>query len=182
MFSLDDLGTAHIHQPWLARGSATDGFWMEIPPFPFNRMVYTNVYVSTRGMLSFNRPKSSVNPEIGSRDKIADFLAPFRTSIGIVPQGNWNRLPNSTNSYFSSEITHSGTTRFTWHDVLLGREAEPPISFQVELFPNGDIIYRYDFTKIWDASNMLTNDFVIGYQAQGISTAILSQNNGLLEG
>ena len=38
--------------------------------------------------------------------------------------------------------------RLTWFNALWGRDTNAPVSFQAELFPSGDLVYRYDFSLL----------------------------------
>ena len=48
---------------------------------------------------------------------------------------------------------------FTWENALLGRHTDHPVTIQAELRPNGDFVYRYDFSRA-----TLTNVCLIGAQ------------------
>ena len=47
-------------------------------------------------------------------------------------------------SCFWSFVTPSNTLQLTWQNVLLERDADKPVSFQAEIFANGDFIFRLD--------------------------------------
>ncbi len=46
------------------------------------------------------------------------YLAPFHTSLGIVPEGNWQQLATD-NSLFWYDTTPSNTVRLTWQKASL---------------------------------------------------------------
>ncbi len=173
---------AIVHEPWRLRGAAENGFWVELDtPFPIRTNAYDAVYVSSSGTLAFGRRKSSSRATLlpDRNHPTSIFLAPLQTVLGIPPQARWNSITNDelgiTNSLFWHDVTDSGSIRFTWRNVLLGRETNAPASFQAELFPGGDFIFRYDFSSL--APNPLSQapDFVVGVQDQeNAKTALIA--------
>jgi len=162
---------AVVHERWRLRGAAEDGFWTGLPdPFMLGTNAYDAVYVSSSGTLSFGRRKGSPTARLMSDGSDIAFLAPLHTVLGIPPEAQWDLMANHelgiTNSLFWHDVTDSRSSRFTWQNVLLGRETNAPVSFQVELFPDGDFIYRYDFNA--PLSNILTEttEYVIGAQGE----------------
>ena len=76
------------------------------------------------------------------------WLAPLRASLGVVPRANWGRLAASARpSRFWHLLTPSNTLQLTWQNVLLGRAADAPVSFQAELWPSGRFTYRYGLSR-----------------------------------
>ena len=61
----------------------------------------------------------------------------FQTSIGIAPPaGRFWHAPTLSNSLL-----------LTWQDVHANRDTNYPVSFQSEIFWNGDFTFRYAFTN-----------------------------------
>ena len=162
-FSVPD--GAIVCEKWRKRGANEDAFvlaatdeapWM----FPFGTSVFSRVRVYSSGV---------VKP-IGA-DGVIEV---FKANLGIVPQANWelvfrgqesgvssgltpNSYPLTPISCFWHHLTTSNTLQLTWQNVLFDREADQPISFQVEFFENGNFIYRYDLSSI--GSNLTSRSF-----------------------
>lgn len=164
-FDLSAPSNAIIHANWLKRGAAEDGFWVPVGAFYLGTNRVNSVYVSSSGTLSFNHPKSSAVARLMPDGSSIPFLAPLQTVLGIPPEANWNLL-SATNSLFWHDVTTYGSARFTWQNALLNRATNAPLSFQAELFPTGDFIYRYDFSSITNYGFGITN-YVVGAQNNG---------------
>ena len=151
-FDLSAPTNAVVHDNWRMRGASEDGFWAALDGFPLGTNRRDAVYVSSSGTLSFNKPKSSPSARPMPDGSSIDFLAPLQTVLGIPPQSRWQLISNFefpiSNSLFWSDVTDSGSARFTWQNALLDRATNAPVSFQAELFPSGDFIFRYDFTSL----------------------------------
>ncbi|MGI5870389.1 MAG: hypothetical protein ACOX9C_13225, partial [Kiritimatiellia bacterium] len=162
---------AVVHDKWRKRGASKDGFRMPLEKgFRLGTNLCHAVYVSSSGTLSFNIPKSSPAAQPMPDGSPIAFLAPLHTLLGIPPEANWDRIANGelqiTNSLFWSDVTDSGSTRFTWRNALLARATNAPVSFQAEIFPDGDFVFRYDFSGITNGVPGMTN-YVVGAQAGG---------------
>ncbi|MBQ2628872.1 MAG: hypothetical protein IJG13_04265, partial [Kiritimatiellae bacterium] len=135
---------AIVCEDWRAFGSATD--WMYIAMSNWVFQVGTNK-VSRLRVHSFGK----VDPLVRDADgRIAtnNWFAPFMASFGIVPEANWNLLNESARpSQLWYCITPQNALVVTWQNALLGRNAEKPISFQVEFRPDGRFSFRYDLSR-----------------------------------
>ena len=144
---------AIVCEKWRKRGANEDAFvlaatdetpWM----FPFGTSLFNQVRVYSSGI---------VKP-IGA-DGVIEV---FKANLGIVPQANWelvfrgqesgvssgltpNSYPLAPISCFWHHLTISNTLQLTWQNVLFNREADLPISFQVEFFENGDFTIKFYF-------------------------------------
>ena len=80
--------------------------------------------------------------------------------LGIVPSDAWSELPDScaatcpplgiTTKTRLSVMWHEVTldsVRITWQNALLSRDRARPVSYQVELFRNGDFTARLDLSR-----------------------------------
>ena len=82
-------------------------------------------------------------------------------------------------SEFWHRQTVSNSTVYTWKDAYLWRNLSLPFSMQAEIFGNGDFEYRYDLSRIFDAS-ALTNIVIgakFGTNVFGDITALLGGTN-----
>ncbi len=115
-------------------------------------------HVSSSGTLSFGTPKGSPRAaELPDGDRLS-FLAPLQASLGTVPpQGRFWHAPTASNSLL-----------LTWENVYAGRDTNSPVTFQAELFRNGDFSYRYAFSS--NSSFLTPNSsfpFAVGAQHNG---------------
>ena len=139
---------------WLLRGAAEDTFWLPATNWSFTLGSNSvgGTHVSSSGTLSFGRSKGSPRAAALPDGTDMNFLAPLQGSLGTAPQeGRFWYAPTASNSVI-----------FTWEHVFAGRDPGSPVTFQAELFWNGDFVYRYAFTN----APALTN-FVVGAQHNG---------------
>ncbi len=84
----------------------------------------------------------------GRTQDLATRISPLETPLGIVPAANWNRCGGTDfSSRFWYRFTPSGSFVMTWQNALAGESGEWPVSIQAELFPKGDIVFRYDLSR-----------------------------------
>ena len=143
---------AVVHAPWDVYGVAEDTFWLPADGWSF--VLGTNgvdgLHVSSSGLVSFGNPLSTPLPS--SIPEHISVLAPLHGSFGTVPPLG----------RFWHAVTPSNSLLCTWQGVCAGRDTNSPVTFQTELFWNGDFTYRYAFTN----APALTN-FVVGAQHNG---------------
>ena len=124
---------AVVHAPWAVYGVAEDIFWLRTNGWSFTlgTNLVEGLYVSSSGLVSFQNPLSTPKPS--SVPENASLLAPLHGSFGTVPpQGRFWHAP-----------TPSGGLLLTWENLYAGRDTNCPVSFQSELFGNGDFRFRY---------------------------------------
>ncbi len=136
---------ANVHEPWLKRGASEDGFWLDAgrPFFKLGAREISRVYVSASGTLAFEGVKSSPTARWMPDGTGLDFMAVFHARLGIVPEGNWDAAGLAESLFWWAE-TGKGSLLLTWRNALLNRETDSAVSFQAELFPSGDFVFRYD--------------------------------------
>ena len=136
---------ATIVSDWQAFGAATDWIYVALTNWAFS--VATNDVERLR-VYSFGKIEPLIR-EAGSAIATNYWFAPFMASLGVVPEENWSFLNESARpSRVWYCVTHRNTFVVTWENVLLDRDAGSPISFQVEFWPDGRFVYRYDFSRI----------------------------------
>ncbi len=161
-FSLADPSNAVVRQNWLVRGAANDAFVLAPEGWssPLGTNMYSRLLVGSYGAI-FPLPRKG------------DFFSPFQSALGVVPEGNWHLLPpDAVPSRFWSCQTPAGTLQLTWQNVLYGRTTNTPVSIQLELYPNGNFVYRYDLSRagLWN-KNFPTN-ILVGATGGGILEAV----------
>jgi len=163
---------AVVHAPWARYGLAEDTFWLPATNWGF--VLGTNAvegaHVSGSGTLSFDpdMPKGSPRAAAMPDGDTIPFLAPLQGSLGTAPpQGR-----------FWHAVTPSNSVLMTWQDLFAGRDTNSPVTFQAELFANGDFAYRYAFANAPAPTN-----FVVGAQRNGCGeTYALNDTNRLANG
>ena len=116
-------------------------------------------HFSSSGTLAFGWPKGSPRAREMPDGSSLDFLAPLQTDIGIAPPaGRFWHAPTPSNCLL-----------LTWQEVYANRNTNFPVSFQSELFANGDFTFRYDFSRLQPTANcpLPTANWTIGAQNNG---------------
>jgi hypothetical protein len=163
---------AVVHAPWARYGVAEDTFWLPATNWSFtlgtNRV--GGLHVSSSGTLSFGWPKGSPRARRMPDGSGLDFLAPLQTSLGIVPPaGRFWHAPTASNSLL-----------LAWQDVFAGRDAGLPVTFQAELFPSGDFVYRYDLSRLSATNALPAANWVVGAQHGGGGETFAFGGTGVL--
>ena len=153
-FVLARIGTNELHdfsaptnavvcEDWLADGAAKDWFYAAFSDWSFrfgtNDVEWLRIF-SDGELHPFPSPEGT-------------FFAPFKTSLGIAPEANWERLADTDRpSCFWHAYTPSNTLVLTWQNALFSRETNAPSSFQMEIWRSGNFAYRYDFSRtgLWN--------------------------------
>ena len=147
---------ATVCEDWLAFGASRDWFKARFCgdwAFAFGTNVVDALTVFSNG---------SLRPRMKRRDS---FISPFETTLDVVPSANWPLLGEDARpSRFWHWQTPSNTVVMTWQNVLLGQLAEKPVSFQVEIAEKGDVVFRYDLSRLGDKT--VTN-LVVGIRNAG---------------
>ncbi len=121
---------AVTNEKWRLRGAHDDAFHIATNgwSYPFAR----GVTVLSRG-------------EIRRDIRLHEFPRAFEQDMSLLPMSRRPLLPEGRwESVFWHGATSSNTLLATWCNAALGRDATNPVSFQVELFPNGGFAYRYE--------------------------------------
>lgn len=137
---------AVIFDDWCRFGAECD--WFRLDFAEDRRLPFANTNLSALTIYS----QGLVRPSARSNGCC---ISPLWTSSGFAPASVLLRgddcVPACRFWHRQSEV---GSLILTWENALLGRDALGPVSFQVELFANGDIIFRYDLSRI--GSTILT--------------------------
>ena len=154
---------AIVNDKWVTTGAAYD--YMYIKPeywsFPLAGETNKRVFVSTTGNISFCRPVART----GKFSNDYAVISPFRAVQGVLPEYKWDLLGTNTQSRFWYTETDYWSLILTWENFLLGRMTNSLVSYQAELFYNGEIEFRYDFSRL---NENLTN-VVVGFQQGAVS-------------
>ena len=130
---------------WLEDGAAVDWVYVAMTNWMFK--VGTNNVECLR-VYSFGKIVPFV-PETNGSIATNNWFAPFMASLGVVPEANWELLDETDRpSLVWYCITPDNALVVTWQNVLLDRDTEKPISFQVEFFTDGRFVFRYDLSRL----------------------------------
>ena len=136
---------ATIISDWRSFGAAKDWIYVAMTNWMFK--VGTNNVECLR-VYSFGKIVPLVR-ETNGTIAMSNWFAPFMVSLGIVPEANWGVLAESARpSQVWYCIAAENSLVVTWQNVLLDRDIEKPISFQVEFFTDGRFIFRYDLSRL----------------------------------
>ena len=159
---------AVVCSDWRAFGAATDWIYVAFTNWAFQ--VGTNEIDRLR-IYAFGKVEPQV---IETGDSIATnyWFAPFMSSLGIVPEANWDGLAESDRpSQLWHCVTPSNTLQVTWQNALLGRDTDTPLSFQIEFKDDGQFIFRYDLSRCGGRGATALPDGVITNLLSGASFA-----------
>ena len=175
---------AVVSQACLLHGASEAGEWMEsaTPFFRWGTNDIRRLYASP-GSLSFGTKRHPYLGDSLPNGTPAESLVVLRTPLGIVPEANWpllqtgNGQPETGNggecrSRFWHDELPGGGRVFTWENALLDRLPDRPATIQAELRPNGDFVYRYDFSHAAP-----TNAFLVGAQQASAAVEALRVGN-----
>ena len=167
-FSFAAPSDATVQREWLAFGAANDWF-----PVETNSLSSPGKWAFPLGTDSVSR--LAVFSSGTARPRIKDvetFLSPLSASIGIAPSSRHGLLAEGDRpSVFWHCLTPENSLVLTWQNVLLWRDASSPVSFQSELFENGDVVFRYDLGRL---SVPVVSNVVVGVSADGVGN-VMSQ-------
>ena len=165
-FSFAAPSDAAVQREWLAFGAANDWF-----PVETNSLSSPGKWTFPLGTASVSR--LAVFSSGTARPRIKDaatFLSPLSASIGIAPSSRHGLLAEGDRpSVFWHCLTPENSLVLTWQNVLLGRAASSPVSFQSELFENGDVVFRYDLGRL---SEPVVSNVVVGVSADGVGETL----------
>lgn len=160
---------ADVHADWTAYGAAKDWFKAHFTN-DWSFVLGTNV-VDALTVFSYG----TARPRMKDRET---FISPLETSLGIVPAANWEQLDCGP-SQFWQYLTPSNTLVMTWRNALFNRDANSPVSFQMECWPDGCIAFRYDLSRL---SDDVVSNLVVGVSNAGegrVFTALAKNTTSL---
>ena len=135
--------------------------WVESnePLFCIGTNLISRFCLSASGAISF---ETTHRPPIGQplpdTTKLPA-LCPFRTPLGMIPDGNL--LPDEAVSRVWTDDLPGGGKVVSVENARIDRLADRLLSYQVEMRPTGDFVFRYDFRN---ALVPPATNFVIGAQ------------------
>ena len=173
-FDFSAPADATVCDDWRAFGAATDWIYLAFTNWAF-RVAATDV--SALRVFSFGKAEPLIRD--GDGNLVTNrWFAPFRASLGIVPEANWSLLTNAEPSCFWHLVTPSNTLQLTWRNALLNRATTTPVSFQAELWPSGRFAYRYDRSPLdaEEVTNVLVGAFLgsLAFTTNAIPTNLTS--------
>ena len=178
-FALSRIGTgetfdfsapqgATVCEDWLAFGASID--WFRLGNGEWGIGNGENGFVFPFGTNEVNAltvfSNGSLRPRMKRRDT---FISPFETTLCVVPSANWPLLGETSRpSQFWHYLTPSNTLVMTWQNMLLDQLVEKPVSFQVEIAEKGNIVFRYDLSRLADTT---ISNIVVGIRNAGYGRA-----------
>jgi len=121
---------AVVHDDWSSHyGTASDLLYIKMNPplsFPVRGVPVQGVYVLSGGILDFDRAGDN----------------PVDQNTLSVLKGNFGTVP-SMGGMFWYHVTDTNSLILTWVNAFLNRNPAFPVTFQAELWENGDFAFRY---------------------------------------
>lgn len=131
---------AVVFDDWCRFGAEDDWFRLAFNDdwgFCFAGTNLTSVMVCSRGFVRLSPSHDGYR------------LSPLETVLGFVPAAvRLGGDDDAITSRFWYRRTEVDSMVMTWENVLLGRDVQEPVSFQIELFTNGDVVFRYDLSRV----------------------------------
>ena len=159
-FSFAAPAGANVCADWRAFGASEDWMYLAFNDWSFS--LGTNEVDRLR-VFSFG--KAEPLPPATNRG-----FAPLMASLGVVPQANWHLIAGNgewgtgNGSQFWHFVTPSNTLQLTWQNVLFERLTNTPVSVQMEVWPSGRFVYRYDLSRL-DAAEV--TNVLVGARRNG---------------
>ncbi len=197
-FSISNPSNTVIHKPWLIRGAATDSFILKPGTdwqFPLGTNNFSRFRVESAGVL-YPLPRQGiffspfetslgVVPEVNWH-LLQSGIVPVGSLGGDAPRielafsdfaslGGYSSVgisPGTVLSRFWWCRTPSDSLQMTWENALYNRATNTPVSVQVEFYPNGNFIYRYDLSHAGLWSGDFPSNILVGVQCAGIDERI----------
>lgn len=113
VFNFSTPTYAAVHEAWLKRGAAVDGFLLnpESWSFALGTNTVDSVYVSSSGTLAFGgRRRTSPEGHAMPDPSGTPFLAPLQTPLGIVPTPTATASPTASRPGSGLPIRFGATT------------------------------------------------------------------------
>lgn len=166
-FVLSGIGTNELHdfspnegavvnEDWRKFGAGRDWFYLALDSwrFPVGTNEAERLRIFSNG---------EVNPLPGLTNSL---FAPFLSDLHVLPEERWEPCR------FWHSSTPSNTVVLTWQNVFLNRSTNSPASFQMEMWPNGNFVYRYDLSRtgLWDGN--APSNITVGAMHDGISRTV----------
>ena len=93
-------------------------------------------------------------------------ISPLKCVSGILPASQWGLIGGGASQFWSC-LTPSNSFVMTWQNIAFARNPGCPVSFQAELYENGDVDFRYDLSALGDGT---VSNVVVGAMNEGAGT------------
>lgn len=93
-------------------------------------------------------------------------ISPLKCVSGILPASQWGLIGGGASQFWSC-LTPSNSFVMTWQNIAFARNPGCPVSFQAELYENGDMDFRYDLSALGDGT---VSNVVVGAMNEGSGT------------
>jgi len=108
--------------------------------FKFYEHSYSQIYISTNGLLSFGAGSTAhENRAIPLTSNPDNIIAPFWDDLSLIESDTIT----STIHYLSGESQGSSYFVVAWHQVTRSGNITDPLTFEAVLYENGDICFQY---------------------------------------
>lgn len=173
---LDPVSSGHnIITNW-SEGNADDGYLgpIDLPfPFTFYSSVYDKIFINSNGYLSFTK---------GYCEITGNLTIPFIDETNGLLAACAMNLTLDTSLHSESKIFYGGDySRFiiTYYHAYVKQSLNDYITFQIILYPNGNILYQYNnLESTIPLPASIANDALIGIENETGTKGICYRNDG----
>ena len=162
VFDFSPTPNAEVCEEWRRFGAADDRQRISLVDdaydgyagFPFGTNVIRKLTVFSDGEACVATTNASTT------------ISPLKCVSGILPASHWGLIGGGPSQFWSC-LTPSNSFVMTWQNVAFGRNPGCLVSFQSELYENGDMEFRYDLSALGDG---MVSNVVAGAMNEGAGT------------
>jgi hypothetical protein len=162
VFDFSPTPNAEVCEEWRRFGAADDRQRISLVDdaydgyagFPFGTNVIRKLTVFSDGEACVATTNASTT------------ISPLKCVSGILPASHWGLIGGEASQFWSC-LTPSNSFVMTWQNVAFGRNPGCLVSFQSELYENGDMEFRYDLSALGDGT---VSNVVVGAMNEGAGT------------
>ncbi|RCK71604.1 MAG: hypothetical protein IGBAC_1575 [Ignavibacteriae bacterium] len=173
---VDPVSSGHnVITNW-TEGNADDGYFgpIDLPfLFSFYSFIYDKIYINSNGYLSFTN---------GYSETASDISIPFIDEPNGILAACAMDLNLDTNLHPESKIYYGGDANkfiITYYHAYAKISPNDYITFQIILYPNGNILYQYNnLESTSPLPDAIANDALIGIENETGTKGICYRNNG----
>jgi uncharacterized repeat protein (TIGR01451 family) len=173
---IDPVSNGHKQIINWTSGNANDGFLGPISlPFNFEYFanIYDSIYVNSNGYLSFSKgyPETGTNTIIPFIDEPNNILAACVMDLNLD-----TLIHNDAKIYYGGD---NNKFVVTYYHAYVNNNLNEYITFQIVLYPNGNILYQYNSQESWyPLPPSIAEDALIGIENEMGTKGICYRNNG----
>ena len=174
---IDPVSAGHTQLISWTEGDANDGFFGPINlPFNFEyfQFIFDSIYINSNGYLSFSKgyTETAANTIIPFADEPNNMLAACAMDLNLD-----GTLHNDAKIYYGGD---DNKFVVTYYHAYVNSYPTEYITFQIVLYPNGNILYQYNSQEsLYPLPPSIADDALIGIENVAGTEGISYRNNGV---